>query len=381
MDNGIININKTEIKYSCLKDARNRWVQIFYTIIPEKPERIGEQIKTIEYAENELFRIFKIKKSHVIAKRFFSSDLINHYDEMVKYKNRQNTDFFMSVTEQPPIPIVKLVLLGMCLNSNIVKYRDDKIFYFDTGSKLRHIFIENLVDPEADEHSDAKKQTKKIFSLLEEKLSNFNTTIEESVLRTWLYIPHLDADYSGMIKARKEVFDSINLTKSTHYIASTGIQGGAVNQFSRVFMDAYAVVGINKEKVRYIHVPEYMSSADVYGATFERATAIEMGNVKHLFISGTASIDKEGEIVYPGNIAKQTKRTLKNITALLMASHFTKKDLSGFMIYLRDPADYHVVKSIIDEYNENLPVVYVKAAACRPGWLIEIEATAEKLKD
>ena len=49
------------------------------------------------------------------------------------------------------------------------------------------------------------------------------------------------------------------------------------------------------------------------------------------------------------------------------------------MIYLRDPADYGFVKPEIDQYCTNLPAVYVKAPVCRPGWLIEIEATAERI--
>jgi len=144
-------------------------------------------------------------------------------------------------------------------------------------------------------------------------------------------------------------------------------------------MDAYAVKGVDKEKIRYITVPEYMSPTDVYGVTFERATAIEMGNVDYLFISGTASIDKRGDIVYPDDIVKQTQRTLENISAVLKAAEFSENDLSSFTIYLRDPSDYSFVKPLIDDYCPNLPSIYVKASVCRPGWLIEIEATAEKL--
>lgn len=379
METGILKLNGTEIKYSFLKDNNNSWLHFFYTIIPDKPEQIVDQIKTIEQAEIELFKDFKIENRTAAVKRFFSSDLINHHDAIMNYKNRQNTDFFMSLTEQPPVPSVKVVLLGMCLNNIIGKHRDDKMFYFDTTSGLRHIFAEHLIDSEADEHSNSEKQTKKIFRHLEEKLSNLNTTIEKSVLRTWIYVPHVDADYPGIVKARKELFDSINLTKDTHYIASTGIQGGTGNRFARVFMDAYAVIGTNKERIRYIQAPEYMSPTDIYGVTFERATAIEMGNVDYLFISGTASINKNGEIVHPGNVAKQTERTLENISALLSAANFTRKDLSSFIIYLRDPADYGFVEPIIDQYSKNLPAVYVKAPVCRPGWLIEIEATAEKI--
>ncbi len=379
METGILKLNETEIKYSFLKDNNSGWLHFFYAIIPDKPEQIADQIKTIEQAEIGLLKNFKIENKTATVKRFFSSDLINHHDEIINYKNRQNTDFFMSLTEQPPVPSVKVVLLGMSLNNIIDKYRDDQMFYFDTASGLKHIFAEHLTDADSDEHSDSEKQTKKIFKNLEEKLSALNTSIEESVLRTWLYAPHVDADYPGIVKARKEFFDSINLTKDTHYIASTGIQGGTGNRFARVFMDAYAVIGINKEKIRYIQAPEYLCPTDIYGVTFERATAIEMGNVDYLFISGTASIDKEGEIVHPGNVVKQTERTLENISALLCSANFTEKDLSNFMIYLRDPADYGFVKPLIDQYRENLPAVYVKAPVCRPGWLIEIEATAEKI--
>jgi enamine deaminase RidA (YjgF/YER057c/UK114 family) len=103
-----------------------------------------------------------------------------------------------------------------------------------------------------------------------------------------------------------------------------------------------------------------------------------MGNTDFLFISGTASIDKNGDIVYPGNVEKQTERTLENISALLDSAHFSKEDLSSFIVYLRDIADYGFIKPVIENYCKNLPAIYVKAPVCRPGWLIEIEATAAK---
>ncbi|MFN2115781.1 MAG: sugar phosphate nucleotidyltransferase, partial [Anaerolineae bacterium] len=50
-----------------------------------------------------------------------------------------------------------------------------------------------------------------------------------------------------------------------------------------------------------------------YGVTFERGIRIRFGDRSHLHISGTASIDKCGEIVHPGDILKQTERTVANI--------------------------------------------------------------------
>ena len=104
-----------------------------------------------------------------------------------------------------------------------------------------------------------------------------------------------------------------------------------------------------------------------------------MGNTDFLFISGTASIDNKGDVVHPGDIVKQTERTLTNISALLDSAGFTEEDLSSFMIYLRDPADLSFVKPLIDQYAKDLPSVCVKAPVCRPGWLIEIEATAGRV--
>lgn len=377
METGAVNLAGAVIRYSFLKDSSGKWLQFYYTIIPEKPEQIADQMGTIERAEAELFKTFEIVKSAAAVRRFFSSDLINHRDTLLAYKHRQNTDFYFSLTEQPPISAVKLALLGMCLSNITGKSRDDNVFYCDTTSGIRHIFVEHLIDPDPAE--DSAKQTERIFGFLRQKLSKLNATIEDNVLRTWLYAPHVDADYPGIVKARRELFDSINLTKGTHYIASTGIQGGTGDQFARVSMDAYAVTGLDKTKVRYIQAPEYLSPTHIYGVTFERATAIEMGSTDFLFISGTASIDNKGEVVHPGDIVKQTERTLTNISALLDSAGFEKRDLSSFMIYLRDPADHGFVKPLIDQYAKDLPSVCVKAPVCRPGWLIEIEATAGRV--
>ena len=49
------------------------------------------------------------------------------------------------------------------------------------------------------------------------------------------------------------------------------------------------------------------------------------------------------------------------------------------MIYLRDPSDYELVKSVIDQYCEDLPAIYADAPVCRPGWLVEIEGTAARV--
>lgn len=370
-----------EIKYNFLNGNNSEWMEFMYSIMPTATEKIEDQIRTIEQAEGDLFKKHGIDPDTIAAKRIFSSDLITHRQHITEYKNRSKQDFFMSVTEQPPSSGVKLTVLGLCLSNITSKHRDGRFFYLDTTSGLKQIWAEHLIDSEADENTNSEKQTEKIFNMLRNKLQEFGATIQDSVVRTWIYTPNVDADYPGIVKARRELFDSINLTKDTHYIASTGIQGGSESRFARVFMDAYAVIGLDEERIHYIQAPEHLSPTHIYGVTFERATAVEIGNTNFLFISGTASIDKEGEIVHPGDVINQTERTLENIDALLDSGNFTKGDLSSFIVYIRDSADYEFVKPIIEKYSTDLPTIYVKAPVCRPGWLIEIEATAARIID
>ncbi len=380
METGFVKLAGSEVRYSRLNDRDGRWIEFWYSIVPDQPEKIADQVRTIERAEAELFNTFNIPGDASAVRRLFSSDLLTHHDEFRNFKKRQKTDFFFSVTEQPPASGVKAALLGMCLSHITAKSRDENFFCLETKMGVKHIFVEHLLDPDADEHSSAEAQTTNIFNLLGKKLSALGTSIKDGVLRTWIYAPHLDADYPGIVKARKELFDSINLTKDTHYIASTGIQGGTGSRFARVFMDAYALTGDGRGAIRYIQAPEHLCPTHAYGVTFERATAVEMGNLQFLFISGTASIDKDGQIVHPGDVEKQTDRTLENISALLDAGGFQREDLSSFIVYLRDAADHAFVRPHIDRYAKHLPAVYVKAPVCRPGWLIEIEATAARLR-
>jgi len=47
-------------------------------------------------------------------------------------------------------------------------------------------------------------------------------------------------------------------------------------------------------------------------------------------------------------------------------------------VYLRDMADYQVVKRMYDERFPDTPKVFVLAPVCRPGWLIEMECMGVK---
>ena len=113
-----------------------------------------------------------------------------------------------------------------------------------------------------------------------------------------------------------------------------------------------------------------------YGVTFERGTAVHFGDRKDIFISGTASIDNKGNVLYVGDILKQTARMMENIDALLAEANADHTDIMQALVYLRDIADYRVVEDFFQKNYPNFPHIIVHAPVCRPGWLIETECIA-----
>ena len=181
-----------------------------------------------------------------------------------------------------------------------------------------------------------------------------------------------------MVKARNEVFVTQDCTEKTHYISSSGIGGRHADPKVTVQMDTYAVDGLKSERIHYLYAPTHLNPTYEYGVSFERGTYVDYGDRRQVFISGTASINNKGEVVCPGDIRKQTERMWENVEALLKEAGCTFDDLGQMIVYLRDVADYTVVKGMYDERFPDTPRVFVYAPVCRPGWPIEMESMGVK---
>ena len=176
--------------------------------------------------------------------------------------------------------------------------------------------------------------------------------------------------------ARRQYFERIGLTAKSHFIASTGIEGRHPDPRMLVETDAYSVGGLASEQVRFLYAKDHLSPTMDYGVTFERGTAVTYGDRRQVYISGTASIDAEGKVMYPGDVSMQTRRMLENISALLKEAGAKLKDIAMAVVYLRDAADYSIVRKIVMETCPDLNAVFVLAPVCRPAWLVEMECLA-----
>jgi enamine deaminase RidA (YjgF/YER057c/UK114 family) len=139
---------------------------------------------------------------------------------------------------------------------------------------------------------------------------------------------------------------------------------------------------IEKRAMTNLHV---LNEAFAYEkpSSFSRGMRIDIGNVVILLISGTASIDEEGNTVHVGDFRAQCRRTYQNITGLLESEGATWHDVVRTSCYLRDiDRDYvefneERTKFFAEQGLDPLPAsTGIEAKLCRPDLLVEMEAIA-----
>lgn len=217
------------------------------------------------------------------------------------------------------------------------------------------------------------------FAAVKQKLAALGGNIPENLQRTWIYCRDVDNNYAPLVVARREFFARENLVPKTHYITSTGIEGTAEVPDRLVRMDSLALFGHEPEQIQYLRALENLSPTNIYGVTFERGTRIIYGDRSHSYISGTASIDKFGNILYERDVVKQCERVFENISALLAEGDTALSDFKQATVYLRDPADFKLIEPVLHKHlAPDALCAVVRGAVCRPGWLVEIEGIAVK---
>ena len=327
------------------------------------------QLQEVISRYNEL-RDKLIPGAEAVMKRYFLSDAANQEDEVYA---TDECDCALSVIQQPPLDGTKVALWVYVLkgikNQNCAQ----------GVSRVMHGAYEHLwLAGETISSSNSKYQTTRLLEDYVMRLIENECTLKDNCVRTWFFVNDIDNNYSGVVKARNEVFMTQGLTPETHYISSTGIGGRVAD--SKVFatMDAYAVKGLLPGQMTYLYALDHMNRTSEYGVSFERATQIDYGDRRHVFVSGTASIDNQGQVVWPRDIKHQVKRMWENVEALLKEAEMNFNDITFALVYLRDPSDYAVVSALFQKQFPNTPHLLLHAPVCRPGWLIEMECMAVK---
>lgn len=312
----------------------------------------------------------RLNGAQAVFKRYFLSDAANQADDVLM---ADTSDCAKSIIEQAPLDGTKIGLWAYLMTHVNTRYLDSELYEVSHGN-YRHLWngsAHNLA-------ANSEYQTRLLFNEYIMQLAKEECTLADNCIRTWLFVNDVDLNYGGVVRARNQVFFTQGLTQHTHFIASTGIGGRQQDPNVLTQMDNYAIAGIKPEQITYLYAPTHLNRTSDYGVSFERGTKVTYGDRSHVFISGTASINNKGEIMYPKDVTKQTQRMWENVEALLNEAGCSYDDVTEMVVYLRDIADYDRVNALYEERFPDKPHIIVHAPVCRPGWLVEMECMAVK---
>ncbi len=311
-----------------------------------------------------------LKGAVAVFKRYFLSDAANQADEVLAL---DASDCAKSIVQQAPLDGTKVALWVYLMTGVSTRLTDGGLYEVAHGA-FRHLWngsAHNLA-------ANSEYQTRLLFNEYIMQLAQESCKLAENCIRTWLFVSDIDLNYGGVVRARNQVFFTQGLTHDTHFIASTGIGGRAQDPCVLTQMDNYAVAGISQEQIHYLYASTHLNRTSDYGVSFERGTYVDYGDRRHVFVSGTASIDNKGQIVHPRDVKQQTHRVWENVGALLREADCSFSDVAQMIVYLRDSADYLTVHRLYEERFPGMPFVIVHAPVCRSGWLVEMECIAVK---
>jgi enamine deaminase RidA (YjgF/YER057c/UK114 family) len=191
------------------------------------------------------------------------------------------------------------------------------------------------------------------------------------VVRTWIHLRDIDRDYDALNKARREFFQDRGIERRP---ASTGVGGVPLPDVHDCCMSLHAMKSLRPLDVTPMSTPS-LNEAWSYGVDFSRGLKVTDANKVTLYVSGTASIDEGGRTIHVGRFEAQVERMLDNIASLLAQRGATFESLVSGVMYLTNPSDAPVLRSMCHQRGfEGFPCALVQASLCRPELLCEAEA-------
>ena len=357
---------------------------------PKEYAPVNVQLDWLAHGYREALAAVGTDEGSAVFRRLFCSDPVNQAAALrscalaqtssSSSSNASNTSSAVSIVGQPPVGCAKVALWAMHLcapATPLDKHLDGDTLSLRRG-ELTHHWTSGYIAPDA---AGSHDQTRSILNNYVDWLSDANMNLADHVLRTWFFVRDIDVNYRGLVDARRVHFADHGLIDKTHYIASSGIAGEVVDNRALVSMDAYAIAGVQPRQICYLKARDHLSSTHIYGVTFERATAIDYRDRRHILLSGTASIDRSGKVVHPGDVYRQLHRTMENIAALLDEGGAGVQDVNHWIVYLRDTSDAPLITQAMRERISDAPMIVLTAPVCRSGWMVEIEGMATVGRD
>jgi enamine deaminase RidA (YjgF/YER057c/UK114 family) len=217
-------------------------------------------------------------------------------------------------------------------------------------------------------------QTRAVLEMLEWILTTNGFSFTDTV-RTWFYLDQLLDWYKEFNEVRTIFFDSRGVFDQL-VPASTGI--GAANPWGAALACDLLAIQPKIASVRIEAVSSPLQdSALKYASSFSRAVEVHMPSHRSLLISGTASIDADGNTQYRDNHTLQIERTIEVVTALLNSRKMGWGNVTRGIAYFADMSNLETFKKVCR--TTNIPffsLAVANADICRHDLLFELEVDA-----
>jgi len=343
-------------------------------------------------AYSQIARVLENRKMGIFHERIFGSLIaskqIMTQREAVLHRNGISSDGPVTMIQGDPHHGKGLAGIVIHAVSNSdgdrlsnITYKDQTVGRRFESDGICHVLLQSIhADPKvpSSEEESVVKLIKKADAILKDQGSGYL-----DVVRTWFYISDILKWYDIFNKSRNHTYDQFGILprgndKPLVLPASTGIGGN--NLFgTKAVADILAIHSSKKTRAKTGRKVERLlnsgqKEAFLYGSAFSRGISIKTKGTTIARLSGTASIDKQGQTENVGNVSRQVEYTLNKIESLLEPIGGDFKDTIAAMAFVKHASDTSIVKKILKKrLGEDFPCVYMVADVCRDDLLFELE--------
>ena len=244
----------------------------------------------------------------------------------------------------------------------------------------RMAFLSDIVgaDPGGELAPDATTQCERMFRRADRLVEGLGVRFRD-VARTLIYVPRLLDWYEELNRVRTEAYTRFGIfdpDRPSSLPASTGI-AAAHPRGAECFMDLVMATGPGSEPPLRSMRSDQQCEAPSYGSAFSRGKKVRFAGETILFLSGTASIDREGRTAHVGDPDGQIKGAFDAVREMLATEDADCGDIGTSVMFFKNQQVYGCWRQL--RRRQELPAMLaipVYGDICRDDLLFELESTA-----
>jgi enamine deaminase RidA (YjgF/YER057c/UK114 family) len=236
----------------------------------------------------------------------------------------------------------------------------------------RHLVLGDLRD--TDTTRSNADQTQFVLEQMASALQQADMSFAH-VYRTWFWNDDILGWYDDFNRVRTAFYKQSSVFEGV-LPASTGI--GAANPHGAALTAGLIAMDPLTDDTSVQTIPSPLqSSACDYGSSFSRAVEVSLPGSRTVYVSGTASIDRDGNTVHLDDIDAQIDLTMRVVHEILTSRGMDWSDVTRSLSYVRKPDYAKPLAEYFRKHNlQDMPAVVTNNVVCRDDLLFEIEVDA-----